>query len=107
MRTPALALGLLLAAGFAPAAPAADAPATETLDLWPGKAPGETGEVAPEKHSGDQPIKSITKRLPAHDHRLPPRAGQEHRRRDPRLPRRRLQRPGLGPRGGAGGPLAQ
>jgi acetyl esterase/lipase len=60
MPRPATALALLLV--MAPAAPAADKP--PVLDLWPGKAPGEAGDVGAEKFldqkPGEKPVKRLT-----------------------------------------------
>ncbi len=60
MRFASLALVHLLSFGVPSVAPAADPPASETLDLWPGAAPGETGEVGPEVRKGENPVTSIT-----------------------------------------------
>lgn len=62
MRTATLALGLLLAFGPAPSGRAADDARPTVVDLWPGKAPGETGKsVGEEKETkkGDL-VTSIT-----------------------------------------------
>ena len=84
-----------------------------TLDVWPGKAAGrdrsggrgagQDGDPAG-RHDGDhQP----DQRVEADPDGLPPGGREEHRRGRAGLPRRRLHIPRLGPRGGAGGPLAQ
>ena len=50
--------------GLCFAASALAAEPTLTLDVWPGKAPGETGSIGPEKvldqKPGDKPIKILT-----------------------------------------------
>src|SRR3954469_24256334 len=54
---PVLVFGLSLAAAHA-------AEPTLTLDVWPGKPPGETGSIGPEEvvdqKPGDKPIKILT-----------------------------------------------
>lgn len=52
---------LLLALGFIAAGWPADAPAT--LDVWPGKAPGETGQVGEEMYQPPRPNEKPVKRL--------------------------------------------
>ena len=111
MRVPSASLGLALILGHATLC-MADSTRT-TLDVWPGKAArrgrhgrrgeGQDGNPAG-RHDGDhQP----DQRIEADAHGLPPGGREEHGRGGAGLPRRRLQRPRLGPRGGAGGPLAQ
>lgn len=56
---------LLFAAGLAAALPAA-LPAADpaaTIDLWPGKAPGETKDIGPEKYMESKPGQIEVKRL--------------------------------------------
>jgi acetyl esterase/lipase len=63
MRSSAIVLTLILAAGLPSIAPAADAPGPTTLDLWPGPAPGEEGKIGEEKTEkarDGEAIRSIT-----------------------------------------------
>ena len=48
MKSTVVGLGVLLALAGGSIARAADAPAPVTVDLWPGEAPGEVGNIAPE-----------------------------------------------------------
>ena len=58
MRSKVLGLTLVFAVGLAPAARAADKPLV--LDLWPGKAPGESGPGGDEKLTGNKGSRQLT-----------------------------------------------
>jgi acetyl esterase/lipase len=55
MRIAAIGLGMLFIVGLATIGRTADGPATQTIDLWPGAAPGENGSIGEEvaKKKGD------------------------------------------------------
>src|SRR4051812_11098550 len=63
MRLAAIGLGMLLVVGLATIGRTADSPATQTIDLWPGAAPGENGTIGEEQaktKDGGQTITSLT-----------------------------------------------
>ena len=111
MRVPTASLGLVLILGHATLC-MADSTRT-TLDVWPGKVPGEVGNGWRGEGQDGNPAgrhdrdHQPDERVEADPHGLPPGGREEHGRGGAGLPWRRLQQPGMGPRGGAGGPLAQ
>ena len=98
-----LALTLSLSPGRAaePAQP-------QVYDVWPGKPPGEIGNIGEEKFwdkrpdgkpipdVGGKPVKWLTNVSQPTTHRLPGAKRQRHGRIDADLPRRRTDLPGMG-----------
>jgi acetyl esterase/lipase len=63
MRLTAIGLGMLLVVGLAGTGRTDDAPASKTLDLWPGQAPGENGSIGEEQaktRDGGKTVTSLT-----------------------------------------------
>lgn len=62
MRITAIGLGMMFVIGLATIGRTADAPASRTIDLWPGDAPGENGSIGEEqaKTREKDGVKSVT-----------------------------------------------
>ena len=106
MRLTAIGLGMLFVIGLASVGVTADGPATQTIELWPGKPPGENGEIGPEVAKTSKDCKNdecghLADERPRKPRRSrsigPTRARQEYGRRDRGLPRRGIQQPRVGP----------
>lgn len=61
MRRVLFAMGLVVAAGYGAPVPAADKPSV--IDVWPGKAPGDKGDVGEEKVQDSKPGEKQVKRI--------------------------------------------